>query len=199
MGLQFDRACRKDRGLAIDVIFEDGVVYDDRAIEFHGHAFTDHGDLKFVPFAKGAVHFLQWIFAGPTWGIIPEAAGSFVSPNVEFFCFGSVPDLHLGAAAQVNAAVGFGYGLVFEMKFKVAIVFLGGEEKTVAVIHEFIAIDGPMRGHVCHGIGMNFCELFWSGLEQRTRVFASITKPAAQVLAVKGGLKAGGRGGGSLK
>jgi len=57
---------------------------------------------------------------------------------------GVVPNLHLRSAAQVDAAVGVGDGLVFELKFDVAELFIGGGVRTGADIDEFAFLDAPM-------------------------------------------------------
>src|SRR5262249_57759824 len=78
---------------------EDGVIGDDGAVERDGPLRADHLDVERVPLADLFVlAFLageEGDLAGAAGWVVPEAAGAFFV----------VPDLHLGLAAQVDAAV----------------------------------------------------------------------------------------------
>ncbi len=55
-----------------------------------------------------------------------------------------VPDLHLRRAAQIDAAVGLGDGLVFDEQLDVAELLVGRGVRSGAVVDQFTVLDGPV-------------------------------------------------------
>src|SRR4029434_4756416 len=54
-----------------------------------------------------------------------------------------VPDLHLRRAAQIDAAVGLGNGLVFDVQRYIAHLLVGRRVGTVPVVDQLTVLDGP--------------------------------------------------------
>lgn len=126
-------------------VFEDGVFHDDFAVEGDGDAFTDHFDVEGVPLADGFVDELEGVFAFGVF-VVPEAAGAegLAEGDGFFVFFGEVPDLNLGDAAEVDAAVAEREHFVVDPEFEVAVVFVGGEVEAFAVVDEFVIFDFPV-------------------------------------------------------
>ena len=106
----------------------------------------------------------------------------------------AVPDLHLGTAAQVDAAVGLGDRLVFEVQLEIAVVLFGGEEEPMAIVDQFVVLDAPVGVDIAHRRGPELRQLLGAGLEERPRILAGMTEPAGQVAAVEESGEAGRRG-----
>ena len=145
MGLELDRAFLGHAQLAVVIVFELGVIHHEFVVEIHGDFVADHFDAERIPFAERFVGEDERVFAGRAGAVVPEAAGAFVSAEFEFGLFGVIPNLHLRHAAQINAAVGEGNGLVFHEQLEVAVVLFGRGVHSVAVVHQFVALDVPMR------------------------------------------------------
>ncbi len=126
-------------------VFEDGVFHDDFTVEGDGDAFTDHFDVEGVPLADGFVDELEGVFAFGVF-VVPEAAGAegFAEGDGFLVFFGEVPDLNLGDAAEVDAAVAERKHFVVDPEFEVAVVFVGGEVEAFAVVDEFAIFDFPV-------------------------------------------------------
>src|SRR4051812_1348857 len=56
----------------------------------------------------------------------------------------AVPDLHLRRATQIDAAVGFRYGFVFDQQLDIAKLLVGRCIGTVTVVDELAVLDRPI-------------------------------------------------------
>ena len=100
-----------------------------------------------------------------------------------------VPDLHLRLAAEVNAAVGFWHGFVFDQQLVVAERFVGGRVRAGAGVDELALFDAPVLGE----LGAHLGEL---GVAFFAREFGGVVRvkavPAGEVLAVEERAETGG-------
>src|SRR4051812_28435476 len=55
-----------------------------------------------------------------------------------------VPDLYLGRASQIDAAVGLGHGPVFDQQFDVTELLVGRCVRPTAVVDQLAVLDGPV-------------------------------------------------------
>ena len=143
--LQLDRAFFEDRVFAIKVVFHDSGIHDLFSVEVDGHLAAYHDDTHAVPLPEGFVHFLGRILTGCALAVVPEPAGSLIGtmfPLASFF--GGVPDLNLGHTAEVNTAIGLGHGLVFKHELEVAVIFVGCQIESVAVVDELTIFNAPV-------------------------------------------------------
>jgi len=98
-----------------------------------------------------------------------------------------VPDLYLRRSAQVDAAVGFGHGLVFDQELDVAEFLVTCRVRAVAVVDQFIIFNGPVLGKfgaLPGEVGVAFLAGF---LRNGMRIQAV---PAGEVFAVENGAEA---------
>jgi len=108
--------------------------------------------------------------------------------------FRRIPNLHLRHAAQVDAAVAVGQGLVFHQELDVAVVFVGGEVEPLPSltispfsIRQWALIGRGLacrRGRRLRWIAFVFGELFRGHGEEFARVSRAPAKPAGEVLAI---------------
>ena len=105
MSLQLKRAFRRHRQLAVVIILHERAIDGPLVIQPNPDPRAGHDDSKMVPFTERSVGLHQRVFAGRTRAVIPQRARAFVRAEIELRCFRRVPNLHLGTAAQINAAV----------------------------------------------------------------------------------------------
>src|SRR5207253_2061647 len=144
--LQLDRA-RARQGVAavfLEVVFEPGVIDHELVVEPNRHALADLNDAELVPFAERFVGEHEGVLTRSAFAVVPEPAGAFVRAEIELRLLGRIPNLHLRAATQVDAAVGERNGSIFDQEFDIAIVFVGGQERAFAVVDDEVALDPPM-------------------------------------------------------
>src|SRR5665811_1294175 len=96
MALQFDLFGGEYRLTAIPVVFQDHIVHNQLAIEMNSHTLTYHLDVERVPLAYGIVR--NHVGLARILLIVVQAARTDLP-------VGRVPDLNLGCASQVDAAV----------------------------------------------------------------------------------------------
>ena len=91
--------------------------------------------------------FLQRITSGDARSIVEQATRTqmrFPRGTLRIKNLIPVPDLHLRRATQVDAAVSFGDGLVFNQEFDVAKFFDGRRVRAVTVVDQFTVLNGPV-------------------------------------------------------
>ena len=171
----------------VEVIEELGVVDDELPVEVNGDFFADQFDDDGIPLANRFVGVDARFAAGSALGIIPESAGAFfgtVPPAAAGF--GGVPELHLGNAAEVDSAVSLGIEFEFEPEFEVGVVFLGGEEKSVAIVVDDAVFDLPVFGDVFEALFLFSGQFFIGEGEVFSGVFGASTPPAGEVFSIEG-------------
>ncbi len=184
MGLQLDRSFGKERQLAVPIVFHDGVVDHQLVVQPDGGASAHLPDAQVVPFAEGFIGQHQGIFARCAGAVVPQAAGAFVGAQIPFAAgFRVIPDLDLRCAAQVNAAVRLGYGLVIDEQFDVAVIFFGGGVGALAIVDQDAVFDLPvfLEGLLVLVISLFRDVLDFAWIEMRQAV------PAIKILAVEQG------------
>ena len=191
MSLQLNCTLIKKWQLAIEIIFEDGVIYNKLVVEVNSSTSAYLDDAELVPFAKRLVSKNEGIFAWGSWGVIPEAARTLVCTNLEFFFIEKIPDLNLGSVLEVDTAIALGQHFVFKMKFIICEFFFGGKIKALTIVNDFIAFNFPMSQNILHvgffelGLfsGWKCFELAWIGSTKSppiTKIFAieEVDKPS---------------------
>ena len=198
MGLELERAFGWNGQVAVVIIFEHSAIDGLFAVEPDPDTGADHDDVKMVPFAERFIGFDERVLSGRAGAIVPESAGAFISTEVELVLFGGIPDLDLGTAAQVNAAIGEGNGLVIDEQFEIAVELVGGEVETFAVVDEFVVFGMPMLADIVEaGVVFGF-EIFGGEGFVFARVFGIGAPPAGEVVAVEQGGESGGHFGGGM-
>jgi len=161
VGLELDGAGAGNREVSVEVVFEARVVNDEDAVEPDADALPHHHDADEVPLAEGSVCVFERVFAGSAGAVVPEPAGAEVGADLPFAAgFGGVPDLDLGDAPEVDAAVGVGDGAVFEEELEVSEELVGSEEESVSVVDEHVVDVLP----VCLDIGEAFLAAVGEGV-----------------------------------
>ena len=196
VGLQADRAFGGDGGFTIVVVFEDGVVDGLLAVEPDADAGADHEDAHRVPFARCLVGENERVFTRSPLAVIPKATGTELGVVFDFLRIGGIPDLDLRAGAEVNAGVAEGGHVIFEDKFDVAVILVGGGVGARPWIDELAVLHGPvLREFVAHLL-QDGVLLLAGLLADGMRIVAM---PAREVFAVKqrreargGGIRLGG-------
>ena len=98
-----------------------------------------------VPLAERLVGQHERVLARGAEAIVPEAARALVRPAAAAGpAFGGVPDLDLGRAAEIDAAVGLGDGLVVDQQLDVAVFLVGRQVGALAVVDELAVLDAPV-------------------------------------------------------
>ena len=110
VALQLDLSDRVDGLAALPVVFQGHVVDDQFAVERHPDLVADHFDVEGVPLADGLVDHLQRIVR-IDFIVIQSAGADFV-----------VPDLHLRAAAEIDAAVAVGRDLPVDPHLEITVI-----------------------------------------------------------------------------
>jgi len=138
--LKLDLPARVDRLLALPVVLQRHVVHDENVVQIDGDALADHEDAERVPLAGRAVGDVERL--ARVLLVVPQTAGAFRA----------VPDLHLRAAAEVDAAVALGLDLPVDEEVEVCVVAAGAEAVALAVEDERAVGDGPVGAHA--GVGL---------------------------------------------
>ena len=131
-----------DRTLGVVIVFQGDVVDGFLAVELYGDVRADHADVHAVPLADGFVgddRRESLVFL-----VVPECAGAFVAAVLLLSRVGRIPDLDLGDAAEVDAAVAVFADFPIDPHFEIAVVARGGEEGVLAVADEDAVFDFPM-------------------------------------------------------
>ena len=149
------RAARRHRQLVlvVVVIFQDGVIDHELVIQPDADPRADHDDAQLIPLAERLVGQHQRVFAGRAGAVVPQPAGAFVGAEVELRFLGVIPDLHLRAAAQIDAGVAQRHGLVLDEQLEVAVVLLGGGVIALAVVDQLAVLHAPMLASWCRSTG----------------------------------------------
>ena len=180
-----DRAGRGERPGAVPKVLHDCILHDGLVIEPDPGAGPELTNLKRVPLAERLVGLDERIFTRRAGGVVPKATRAFVGTVFDGGLMVHIPDLHLGSAAQINAAVGGGHGLVVERELDIAVVLVRRCIGPVAVIDEFAVLNGPVFRELRLLIGKRLPALFGRGcLDGGVRVVAV---PAGKIFAVKEG------------
>jgi hypothetical protein len=167
-----------------------GVVDDELVVQPDRGARPHLEDSELVPLAEGLVREHERVLAGRPRSVVPEAARALVGADVPLPAgLGGVPDLDLGHAAQVDAAVGLGDGLVLDEQFDVAVVLRGRGVLALPVVDEFAVLGFPVRPHVRGPL----VALLLALLRHLARVGRVAAHPALQVLPVEERGEARGR------
>ena len=153
MSLKLDRAAGRDRQRAIPVVLEDGVIDDELVVQVDGGACTDLNDPERVPLADRLVGPHERVFAVAPGAVVPQAARAFVGLHAGITWVGKVPDLNLRRAAEINAAVSLGTDLEVDQELDVAVVFIGGEIDSLAVVDDHAVLDPPVFFQVARAVG----------------------------------------------
>ena len=159
-------------GLAVVVILEQGMVHHQLLVQPNADARADHDHVDTIPLAKRLVRQHQRVFAGGAGAVVPQSARPFVRAEREFGLFGVVPDLHLRAAAQIDARIRQRHGLVLDQQLEIAVVLLRGGVSPLAVVDEFAILDGPVR---LHG-RIPLSDLVGAGLRGHARELARVER-----------------------
>ena len=105
-----------------------------------------------------------------------------------------IPDLHLGIAAQIDAAVGTRFGKhPLEVQLEVAVVTIGGEEHAVTVADDLSPLHRPVLTHI--GIPLRLLRSPLLGSQRRLggRIKVGPPAPAGEVAPVEQRREAGRR------
>ena len=125
--------------------------------------------------------------------VVPEAAGAFVGAEALHFFVAWIPDLDLGDAAEVDAAVAVLLDLPIDPHFEIAVVAGRGEEEVgVAVADEHAIFDVPMLVDAGFHFGVPFGPLFGGHGGDFGRVLGDAAGPIVEVFAVEEGREAFG-------
>ena len=137
---------RRDGRLAVVVVLHDGVIDDELVVEPDADARADHDDAELVPFAEGLVGQHQRVLARRARRCCSTGRPSPCPRRCSNFAFSVESQIcTCGHAAQVDAGVGLGHGLVVDEQLEVAVVLLGGGVGAVAVVDQFAVLDAPVR------------------------------------------------------
>jgi hypothetical protein len=104
-----------------------------------------------------------------------------------------VPDLHLRASSQVDAAVATGQNPPIEQKFKITVVGDRAQAVPLAIVNEQTIDDAPVFTHLLIGFFLGGGKLLLGHLRAR-RGISHETLESTQVTTIKEGREAGGRG-----
>ena len=126
---------------AVPVVLQDGVVDDELAVEVDRGPGADLDDPERVPLADRLVGQDQRVLAGVAGAVVPEAARALVGAHPGVAGLGVVPDLDLGRAAEVDAAVPLGADLEVDEQLDVAVVLVGGQVDALAVVDDLAVVD----------------------------------------------------------
>src|SRR5438094_4086123 len=155
--LEFDLAARVNRFIAFPVVFHSDIVHHQLVIEIDRHFVADHENIEMVPLARKIVRHLQWVVG--ILLIVEKPAGAFVVRIG--FAAERVPDLHLGTAPQINAAVSAFIDLPVHLEFEVAVVFTGAKVvEHLPSIYQRTVTDLPVLTRQLVGFllgGREFC------------------------------------------
>ena len=136
---------------------------------------------------KGLSIFFSGSFPGAPLLLFQSPPEPLSAPELEFALVGRIPDLHLGAATEIDAAVRFGDGFVFEQKFEIAVVFLRGEVEAFAVVDEDAIFHRPVGADVIHGARPMLGEFLFIHFKKESRILGAVTEPAFEILSVEEG------------
>ena len=142
MGLQLDWAVGNQwfavrlGCFAVPEISEGRIVHDEFAVKLDGNLVAYHFDVESIPLAKRLVGQHERVATGRAGrAVVPKTSGALVRADLPYAAFlGSVPNLDLWNAAQVNAAVGLGDGFVVHVQLEVAVVLYGTKVQAIPVI-----------------------------------------------------------------
>ena len=148
VGLEFDRAFGRDRRLAVVIVLQQRVIHHQLVVEPHAHSRADHDHPHRIPEAERIVRQHQRVFAGRAGAVVPKPARALVGAQRKLVLFGVIPNLHLGASAQIDARIGPGHRLVLHQQLEVAVILLGGGVGPLAVIDQLAVLDRPMALHL---------------------------------------------------
>ena len=107
-----------------------------------------------------------------------------------------IPDLHLGIAAEVDAAVGTRFGKhPLEVQLEVAVVAIGREEHAVTIADDLSPLHLPVLTHI--GIPLRLLRRAFLGSQRRLggRIEVGPPAPAGEVAPVEQRREAGRRRG----
>ncbi len=93
--------------------------------------------------------------------------------------------MNLWNSPQVNSAVGLGHRLVIDEQLKITVVFLGGEVHAVAVVDQFLTINGPVFRNILEARSLLFREFLGREGHPLGRIFGLETPPTRQILFIK--------------
>ena len=123
--------------------------------------------------------------------VVPECAGAFVAAVLLLIGVGRIPDLNLGSAAEVDAAVAVLADFPIDPHFEIAVVARGGEEGVFAVADEDAVFDVPMFVDAFLHFGVARGAFFLRHRGDFFRVFGG-AGPVFDVVAVEEGFEAFG-------
>ena len=142
-------------------------MHDQRVVETDRHLVAGHENVEMVPFARIVVGQFDWGVA--IFLIVVKTAGAFVFGVG--FAAGRVPDLHLGTAAQVNAAVPALVDFPVHQQFKIGVPFGSANVvKGFALIDQRAGNDLPVLSHESIGFGLRRAEFSRRHLRALRRV-----------------------------
>ena len=183
MGLELDRAPRRQRGLAVEVVLHPCVLDDPLAVEPDADDLAHHHDAQRVPLAERLVHAPQRILAGGAGGVVPQAAAA--QPGLGVPRLVRIPDLDLRAPAEVHAAVGPGHGAVLEAQFKIAVEPAGAQIEALAVVDQLAALGLPVLPDVGQALVHQGLEVAGGHRQQFARILGAPAEPPLQARAVE--------------
>ena len=180
VGLELDLPRGVDRLVPLPIILQDDVVDDELVVEIDADALADHDDPERVPLADRAVG----LFRGDALAllVVVEAARADGVGR-------RVPDLDLGRAAEIEAAVAALLDLPVGQKLEIAVVGRGAEALALAVEDERPVGDPPVGPHPLVGRGLGRGQLRGRHLGPGRRV-GDQALPAVERAAVEEGHEA---------
>src|SRR5205085_4245529 len=110
MVLQLNRAlCRQRLFALVPVVAQRLVIDHQLVIEVYRRLVAHHDDAERIPFADRFVGVHERIPTGRSFlAVVPESAGTQLGVVLLVRRLLRIPDLHLGLAAEIDAAVAFG-------------------------------------------------------------------------------------------
>ncbi len=197
MGLQLDRSAGQEGPAAVPEIFHGGVVHDQLVVQPDAGPRPHLPDSQLIPLAERLVGQHQRIFAGRPPAVVPQPPGPLVGAELPLPArLGEIPNLHLRGRSQIDATVGQGHGLVLQPQLDIAVIGVGGQVGTLAVVDQFAIFYspvllslGPVRGPLLPPRRVRH-------RRQLAGIDVPLAVPAAEVLPVEQSLEAcrwGGR------
>ena len=145
MVLQLDLAPRIDPLGPVPNIFHHHLVGHQLAVELHRDPLADHLDVESVPLAHRQIRLHQ----GKTGMdlVVPQRSRALVVTVPAVLLELRIPDLNLGAAAQVDAAVAAFQDLPIDIQLEVAVVPGGAQAVSLAVELQNAVDHSPVGTH----------------------------------------------------